>query len=102
MTDFGQIKKWREEKSQVNLPVTSFMYTLDQIGSLLGLREFEITRSYIHFDGRSPGIRPLTRMIARNIAGPLEKPEWRVADKEFVRWLKYMGFQIFERGYITD
>ncbi len=82
------------------LPLQSFLYTLDQIQSL-----FEISvdgkSPYIHWDNRSVGIPSKDRMLARNIAPSGEKPDWRVADREVVRWLRRKRFRIYERGWVT-
>lgn len=84
----------------IGLPVRPFLYTLDQIATLLVLEEPSLLRS-IHFEGRTPGARHITKMVARNIAPTGESPEWRIAEREFVRWLRVKGFRFYERGWAT-
>lgn len=83
----------------LGLPLKVFLYTLDQIADML---EINVSASspYIHWDRRSVGIPPKDRMVARNIAPQGKHPDWRIADMELRRWLKYRGFRIYERGYV--
>ena len=85
---------------EVGLPVRVFLYTLDQIATILQVEEKDL-RKYVHFQDRSVGARPLDMMQARNIAPAGEKPEWRVADRELERWLSRRGFRIYVRGWAT-
>jgi hypothetical protein len=40
-------------------------------------------------------------MLARDISpDDAERPDWRVSEKDFVRWLRFKGFRYHERGYI--
>lgn len=76
-------------RKRYNLPERPFLYTLDQIADLLNI-PFNRVTEWMHFDGISPGVRPDDRMIARNIAtGDMHDPEWRVEEREFVRWMRY-------------
>lgn len=84
----------------VGLPPRPFLYTFDQIAQILSVGVAAVGRSYIFYEGRSTGARPRDRMIARNIAAPTDKPEWRVAEGELVRWMKVKGFRYHERGWI--
>lgn len=73
---------------QVGLPPTIFLYTLDQLATLLNITQLTMEVSYIYFDGRSPGKHDRSLIRAVNIA-PLDKrPEWRVDQRELVRWMK--------------
>lgn len=86
----------------VGLPIRPFLYTLDQIGTLLG---YEIKdkgfRDKLYLKGADTGLRPKDRMQSVNI-GSHEHPDWRVAEQEFVRWMRYMGFRYYERWGLTD
>ena len=84
----------------VGLPIRPFLYTLDQICTLLEVSEDSLKRQYLHFEGRSVGSKPPDRMRAVNILSPPHKPDWRVAEKELIRWMRYMGFRYHEKGYI--
>lgn len=91
--------------SQVGLPAIPFLFTLDQIATILSLpvEEFK-SKGYIFFEGRSTYIKKTSQMSARNIAPPDQSPVWRVLDQELVRWLKLKGFRYYEAGvfYETD
>lgn len=84
----------------VGLPVRNFMYTPDQIAFLLEVEERQIKQHYLHYEGRSVGVCPKDKMKARNIAPEGMKPEWRVLDIDFVRWMRFKGFKVYERGWV--
>lgn len=84
----------RSEAETVGLPLRTFLYTLDQVGFLSNLTVEVVKERYVHFDGRSPGVRPRGKLLARNIALAGEVPDWRVAEAELVRWLKVLGFSV--------
>jgi hypothetical protein len=83
----------------IELPETPFLYTLDQIATLVNLELKTLRLTRIHFDGRSVGGRKLKTMLAHNIAAPDETPDWRVSEVELVRWLRYCGFRPVQRGW---
>lgn len=85
--------------NSVGLPVRPFLYTIDQIAALLELKEDSVKSTLIFFFGRNPGHRPLDLLLARNIAAPGEKPEWRVAEQELVRWMRRKGFRVYQHGW---
>lgn len=87
---------------EVNLPPRVFLYTLEQIGTMLDLSPELLARGYIYFDGRSIGVKRNWQMIARDISPPDDDPEWRVTDREFLRWMRNRGFRVIERGYVRD
>jgi len=84
----------------VGLPPRPFLYTLDQIATLLDLTQTQIEQQYIFWDQRSVGRVPKNKMMARNIAHHDQKPDWRVAERELVRWMKYKGFRFYERSSV--
>ena len=86
--------------NQVGLPPKPFLYTMDQIATLLSLSEDQVRRQYIWYDGRSTGSTSVHLMIARNIAKPGATPEWRVADRELVRWMRVKGFKLHTRAMV--
>ena len=90
-----------EKPGQVGIPPRPFLYTLDQIAELTNLAVATIKRSYVHFDKRTVGARRKDLLLAHNIAPEGEPPEWRVAERELIRWLKYQGFRYYERGWFT-
>jgi hypothetical protein len=84
----------------VGLPVRPFLYTLDQISSLLMVDKNELKQHYIFYDGRSTGFPNRNLIVAHNIAPPDQSPEWRVVDKELVRWMRFKGFKYYDRASI--
>jgi hypothetical protein len=86
------------ERREIGLPSRPFMYTLDQIASLISLPESTLSQQYIFFNGRSTGVRHPYLMTAVNIA-PREEgaaPQWRVLETEFIRWLRNRGFELYD------
>lgn len=84
----------------MGLPPRPFLYTIDQLSTVLSISVPALRRTYLFFENRSTGIRPPDRMLARNIAPADEKPEWRVAEGELIRWMRAKGFRYHERGWI--
>lgn len=83
------------------LPVRPFLYTLDQIAGLLNMDQKALMKQYIYFTGRSLGVDRADYITARNIALPEDTPDWRVLEKELLRWMKRKGFQYYEAGRYT-
>lgn len=88
----------RLRPGEVGLPPRPFLYSLDQISTLLCIERSGLS-SHIHFEGRSVGPCRPQRMLARDIAPPGERPDWRVAESELVRWCRLKGFRLYERGW---
>lgn len=86
----------------VGMPTRVFLYTLDQLSVMLDIDPKSIELQYVYFEGRSIGTKHRHLMIARNIAPSDQKPEWRIAEREFVRWLKFKGFRHYERGAVSN
>lgn len=87
---------------KIGMPTRVFLYTIDQLGVMLDLSERQIKEQYVYFDGRSIGSRRKDLMIARNIAPSDQKPEWRVAEREFVRWMRVKGYRHYETGAVSN
>jgi hypothetical protein len=83
----------------MGLPIRPFLYTIDQIASLLELSVPVVKQQYLHYEGRQVGVRAYAKMRAHNIAPDGEKPEWRVTEEELIRWLRFKGFKIYVRGF---
>lgn len=79
---------------KVGLPPTSFLYTIDQICTLIAMNQDQAMRTIFYFYMRSTGAQSPHLMMARDISPPNHQPEWRVAEAEFVRWLKLKGYEI--------
>lgn len=88
--------------AKIGLPTRPFLFTVDQIGVLLDLDVESIKRKYLFFDGRSVGTRRRDLMIARNIAPAGDDPEWRVAERELIRWLRVKGFRYYDTGAVSN
>ena len=76
----------KTDKEKFELPTRVFFYTMDQIADMLMLPLSSIEK-VAHFDGRTPGPRPRDKMTAKNVAAAGETPEWRIEEKEFIRWM---------------
>lgn len=97
----GTGMKKEPDRASVGLPTRPFLFTLDQISVMLEVRQETIERSYIYFQGRSIGRRTIDLMLANNVAPPNEKAEWRVAEREFIRWMKVKGWRYYDRGSMS-
>lgn len=98
----GQNPHLPARPESVGLPPRPFLYTLDQISVILNVTEDQVPR-YVYYEGRSTGPRNVKKMVARNInPDKTEKPDWRVAERELIRWMKAMGFKYYDRGVVTD
>lgn len=82
---------------KVGLPPKPFLYTIDQVMVLVGMTsERNFRKYYVHFDGKSIGPRPRSKLMARNIAPPGRQVEWRIAERELIRWLRFHNFHYLE------
>lgn len=90
------------DPAKVGLPPRPFLYTLDQLAQILSVELTALRTNYVHFEGRSIGFAAKDTMLARNIAGPNDSPEWRVAEQELVRWMRRRGFKYYDRGFIGN
>ena len=86
------------EAPKIGIPVRVFLFTVDQLSVMLDIDENSLRQTHLYFEGRSIGSKKKSLMVARNIAGENEKPDWRVTEREFVRWMKMKGFRYYERG----
>lgn len=87
-----------QQRKEVNLPPRPFLYTLDQIATILSVSEQTVRNKYIYFVGRSIGVARASLLKARNLADPDKRPDWRVSEQELIRWMKTRGFKYTERG----
>lgn len=89
-------------RALVGLPPKPFLYSLDQIADLISLPLDRLERELVWFAGRQTGPHFRGKLLARNIAANAEqKPIWRVAERELLRWMKVKGFRVHDRGFIT-
>lgn len=88
-----------DRPQQVGLPMTPFLYHLDQVAIMLNMTEDQLVDTLIFFSGRSFGRLSPRQIKAINIsADPEGSPMWRVTEGELVRWLKLLGIRVFSRG----
>lgn len=84
--------------SEIQLPATPFLYTLDQVAVLLNLPQKDVEKQ-CHFIGRNVGERKPDQLQAMNVA-PGDRPaDWRVSESEFMRWLIRMGYEPTKMHY---
>jgi len=85
------------DRESVRLPVRPFLYTLDQIGTLLNMTETALKRKrYLFFQNRTPGVWSRDEILTINIAPATDAPEWRVEERELIRWMKRKGFTVID------
>lgn len=89
----------RDQPEKVGLPMTPFLYTLDQVAVMMQKPEDEFTSTTVYFNGRSTGRCHPRQLRAVNVQVDEEKtPDWRITEGELVRWLKLLGIRIYSRG----
>lgn len=80
----------------VGLPVITFLYTLDQVASMLQMEPKEFASKYVYFHMFMSGPKLRHHIRASNIAPQDEKPDWRISQQELITWLRRMGFRVTE------
>jgi hypothetical protein len=88
-----------QARDEVGLPLRIFLYTPDQLAQMLSLTEKYVREKLFFYDVREPGIRPRNRLRAVNIAPEGQTPEWRVAERELIRYLRLKGIKIYQRTH---
>lgn len=83
----------------VGLPIRPFLYTLDQVSTLIAVEMSTLKTRYIYFDRRHVGVQPKRKILAVNISPQGSPPDWRVSERELVRWLRYVGIKIYDRTW---
>jgi len=87
------------ERDRIGLPPRIFLYTVDQVAQMLSLTIPYVKNTLLFYDRREPGLTPKTRLRAINIAPEGETPEWRVTERELIRYLRSRGVKFYETGY---
>lgn len=87
------------DKEYVSLPKRPFLYTLDQLATILVISQKSMNQR-IYFSGRSTMRKIPKQMLAHNISPPTMPPDWRVSEDELTRWLKECGYRIHSTGHI--
>lgn len=96
----GQVLRKPTSAEAIGLPARPFLFTIDQIATLLSLRTETVFDKYLFYVGRSTGVCPRDVLRAVNIAQQGSKPEWRVSERDFMRWLKVKGFKFYEQAWL--
>lgn len=87
---------------RIDLPVRPFLWTVDQVATIISLQPRTMQIHYVYYEGRSTGAKSSSKLLARNIA-PRDAPaEWRIAQEELIRWLRMKGFRFYEDGRLRD
>jgi hypothetical protein len=84
------------------LPLRPMLYTLDQVADFLSVEVRQLKLTYLYFDGVHVGRPPRSKIVCRNIRpedGP-DNQEWRVAEKELIRWLRFCGWRVYDRAVV--
>lgn len=85
------------DRRSINLPVRPFLFTLDQVATLLSITETRLKQGgYLFFANRTPGVHSRDELLALNIAPPNKPAEWRVEERELIRWMKRKGFKVID------
>lgn len=92
----GERLEGEKSTARVGVPPLLFLFTIDQIASMLNISEKRVRESYLFYQGRSTGIMPRHQMRAVNIAPASEKADWRISNREFISWAKRMGFKLYD------
>ena len=86
------------DREKLGLPIRPFLYTLDQISTILNITEPVLKRDgYLHFEGRTPGTSRPDELRVVNVAPRDAHPNWRVEERELIRWMKRKGFRYVDR-----
>lgn len=97
MAEPTAIERRFEEAKRVDFPCREFLYTLDQMAVILGVETVSSIRPYVFCQGGDSGAPRRGEMVARNIALPGERPDWRVTERDFVSWLRRRGIRVYSR-----
>lgn len=92
----------RPERERIGLPFRPFLYTLDQIATMLNVSLTTFKNTYVHYEGVSIGFREHGKMWARDIAPEGERPDWRIAENEFIRWCRFKHFKVYTRTSMSS
>lgn len=84
------------DRQRLGLPPKPFLYTLDQVATLLALSAGDLKR-YVYYHGVTVGTPRRHEVIARNIAPDDETPEWRVHEDDLIAWMRRQGFYCYTR-----
>lgn len=90
-----------DRAEKIGLPPRPFLYTIDQISGILSIPVDALKQRYLYFENRSIGDQDRHLIAARNIAPPADRPDWRISEREFIRWMRLKGYRYYDRGYFV-
>lgn len=89
------------QREWVGLPPRPFMYTLDQIATLLSVPESRVRRDYCWYENREVGTMSPLKLKTVNVSPSVEAPDWRVSEQELIRWMKKRRLKYYERAWLA-
>lgn len=90
-----------DDRTKLGLPPRPFLYTLDQVATILNVTEAylaEPVNGFVFYVGRMPGqSRPDEVRVVNIQPNPERAPIWRIEERELIRWMKRRGFRYVDR-----
>jgi hypothetical protein len=90
----------KKDAERIGLPPRIFMFTPDQIATMLEVELSYVEKTLLFYEKRQPGVVPRSKMRAINVAPEGETPIWRVSEVTLIAYLKSKGVRFYERGYL--
>jgi hypothetical protein len=92
----------RKASASMGLPPKVFLYTLDQVAFMLSMSTKNLMQHYLYLHGVNVGKPPPSKLVARaiNPQAPDSEKEWRISEPELKRWLRYIGFRVYDRSTV--
>lgn len=87
------------QRTKLGLPVRPFFYTFEQLSQLMSVDQRNLERFMVHYKGRSVGAPPRDKLAATNLSPEGEMPQWRVEEKDLIRWMRFKGINFANRGF---
>lgn len=86
-------------RQKADLPTRAFLYTIDQLSTMLSITEPELEK-HLFREGQDYGRRDERLMVARNISRPGQPSDWRVSEEELIRWGQRIGYAFYSRRFL--
>lgn len=87
-----------KERAVLGLPVRVFYYTVEQVGAIIEMKTEDVMKKVLWFEGREVGHKPASALCAINLARGEQKPEWRIEERELIRWMRWKKIRRFDRN----
>jgi phage antirepressor YoqD-like protein len=95
------LNKDEGKPEQIGMPVRPFLYTVDQVCTLLQIKENTLRKLWLYYDRRSTGPRRRDLLLVHDISPEGVDPEWRCTERELIRWLRARGIRVVDRHWAT-